>query len=42
VVHSGGLIPVERVYGIAVIALALLALAGLVLRRPRNTQSGQA
>jgi hypothetical protein len=33
VVHSGGLIPVERIYGFAVIALALIALAGLVMRQ---------
>ena len=39
VVHSGGLIPVERIYGFAVIALALLALIGLVRRRSRGTQA---
>jgi hypothetical protein len=35
VVHGGGLIDTARYYGAAVIALAVLALVGLLRSRPR-------
>jgi hypothetical protein len=35
VVHAGGLLDTAREYGLAVIVLATLALAGLLYRRPR-------
>jgi hypothetical protein len=34
VVHGGGLIDTARYYGVAVIALAMVALAGLLRTRP--------
>jgi hypothetical protein len=34
VVHGGGLLPTARTYGLAVIALAAVALIGTLLRRP--------
>ena len=39
VVHGGGLVPTTRYYGAAVIALAALALFGLLKKRPTIDKS---